>query len=75
MTLEQGDFLVTSDDTTGVVCAWGVRRWLHDQQLDRKQFFRCGLPASVLLATGDAMAQSVVEHARQRRQVQREVSK
>lgn len=43
----------------------GVRVFLTRHGLDYRQFVRGGLPADVLLATGDAMAQRVVAIARE----------
>lgn len=46
------------------LCVHGTRTWFARQGLDFRDFLARGLPASVLLATGDAMAQRVVEVAR-----------
>lgn len=45
------------------LCVHGTRTWFARQGLDFRAFLARGLPASVLLATGDAMAQRVVEVA------------
>ncbi|MES0875082.1 hypothetical protein [Sinimarinibacterium thermocellulolyticum] len=47
------------------LCVHGTRTWFARQGLDFRAFLARGLPASTLLATGDAMAQRVVEVARQ----------
>jgi hypothetical protein len=46
------------------LCVHGTRTWFARQGLDFRAFLAHGLPASVLLATGDAMALRVVEVAR-----------
>ncbi|AUM00581.1 hypothetical protein B4966_10695 [Rhodocyclaceae bacterium] len=46
------------------LCVPGARTWFARQGLDFRAFLAQGLPASVLLATGDAMAARVVEVAR-----------
>ena len=45
-------------------CGRGARAWFARHGLDWSAFVRCGLPASVLEATGDALALRVVDHAR-----------
>lgn len=45
-------------------CGRGARAWFARHNLDWSDFVLHGLPASVLLATGDALAQQVVAHAR-----------
>jgi hypothetical protein len=45
------------------LCVHGTRTWFARHGLDFRGFLAHGLPASVLLATGDAMAQRVVEIA------------
>lgn len=42
-------------------CVKGARRWFELHDLDFLAFVRDGLPAEVLLATGDAMAIRVVQ--------------
>lgn len=46
------------------LCVHGTRTWFARQGLDFRDFLARGLPASSLLATGDAMAARVVEVAR-----------
>lgn len=46
------------------LCVHGTRTWFARQGLDFRAFLARGLPASILLATGDAMAARVVEVAR-----------
>ena len=48
------------------LCVNGTRTWFARHDLDFRGFLRDGLDADTLLATGDAMAQRVVEHARNR---------
>lgn len=57
--------LITIDHVRAVgLCVNGTRTWFARQGLDFRSFLRDGLQAEVLLATGDAMALRVVEHAR-----------
>ena len=56
---------VTIDDARAVgLCVNGTRTWFARHDLDFRAFLREGCDADTLLATGDAMAQRVVEHAR-----------
>jgi len=48
------------------LCVNGTRTWFARHGLDFREFLREGLDADTLLATGDAMALRVVEHARHR---------
>ena len=50
------------------LCVHGARTWFARHGLDFRAFLTQGLPASILLATGDAMAARVVEVARQGRE-------
>ena len=55
---------VTIDDVRAVgLCVNGSRAWFERHGLDFRAFLRDGLDAETLLATGDAMALRVVEHA------------
>lgn len=57
--------IVTIDDVRAVgLCVNGTRVWFARHDLDFRAFLRHGCAADTLLATGDAMAQRVVEHAR-----------
>lgn len=47
-------------------CAAGARDWFREHDLDFRDFLTNGLPASTLLATGDALAQQVVDRKRER---------
>ncbi len=59
------DVTVTIDDVRAVgLCVNGTRAWFARHDLDFRAFLRDGCDAETLLATGDAMAQRVVEHAR-----------
>lgn len=46
------------------LCVNGTRTWFARHDLDFRTFLREGCDAETLLATGDAMALRVVEHAR-----------
>lgn len=46
-------------------CARGARQWAVLHGFDWSAFVRDGVPASALVATGDAMALRLVAHARQ----------
>jgi hypothetical protein len=59
------DVTVTIDDVRAVgLCVNGTRLWFARHNLDFRAFLRDGCDADTLLATGDAMALRVVEHAR-----------
>ncbi len=63
------DVIVTINDVRAVgLCVNGSRAWFARHGLDFRAFLRDGLDAQTLLATGDAMAQRVVEHARARQE-------
>lgn len=47
-------------------CNRGAREWLARHRLDWSRFLAEGLPAAALLATGDSLAEAVVEVARRR---------
>ena len=52
------------------LCVNGSRAWFVRHGLDFRAFLREGVAADTLLATGDAMAQRVVDCARQQRDEQ-----
>ncbi|WP_442905667.1 hypothetical protein [Hydrogenophaga sp. PBC] len=59
--------IVTIDDVRAAgLCVHGTRAWFARHGLDFRAFLRDGITAEVLLATGDAMALRVVEHASHR---------
>lgn len=59
--------LVTHGDMRSLgYCNRGAREWFARHQLDWSQFIDQGLPAPLLLATGDSMAEDVVAAARAR---------
>ena len=61
--------VITIDHVRAVgLCANGTRTWFARHDLDFRAFLREGCDAKNLLATGDAMAQRVVEHARARQE-------
>ena len=58
--------VITIDHVRAVgLCVNGTRTLFARHDLDFRTFLRDGCDAETLLATGDAMAQRVVEHARQ----------
>jgi len=62
-----GEVTVTHADMRALAyCNRGARQWFCRHGLDWSSFLARGLPADVLLATGDAMAREVVEAARRR---------
>ena len=62
--------IVTIDDVRAVgLCVNGSRTWFERHGLDSRAFLRKGLDAETLLATNDAMALRVVEHARTRQEM------
>jgi hypothetical protein len=46
------------------LCSDGARGWFAKYELSWNDFLTTGLPASVLLATGDPLAERVVAEAR-----------
>jgi len=61
------DFTVTIDDVRGAGhCVRGAKQWFERYKLDFRAFLDEGIPASKLLATGDAYGIQVVEVARRR---------
>jgi hypothetical protein len=48
-------------------CARGARRWFEEHGIDFRRVVREGIPASELLATGDAIGIQVVERTLERR--------
>ena len=62
--------IVTIDDVRAVgLCVNGSRTWFERHGLDFRAVLRKGLDAETLLATNDAMALRVVEHARTRQEM------
>ncbi len=63
--------IVTIDHVRATgLCVHGTRSWFARQGLDFRAFLREGIAAEALLATGDAMAMRVVEHARRQSEPQ-----
>lgn len=61
------DLIITiADIRKAGLCARGARRWAEAQGIDFARFLKEGVPASVLLATGEAHAVLVVERTRKR---------
>lgn len=61
------DLIVTHADMRALdYCNRGAREWFARHGLDWSRFIAEGLPATDLLATGDHLAQAVVEVASQR---------
>jgi len=59
--MTDSDPLIRMEDVTRAGhCGSGARRWFEAYGFDFRAFIRDGLPASTLLATGDAFAQRVV---------------
>lgn len=48
-----------------LLCAQGARRWCERYNLSWKDLTGAGLPASVILATGDAFGAQVVQVAQE----------
>ena len=62
--------VITIDHVRAVgLCVNGTRVWFARHDLDFRAFLRKGLDAETLLATNDAMALRVVEHARTRQEM------
>ncbi|BAO82906.1 hypothetical protein SMCB_0678 [Serpentinimonas maccroryi] len=59
------ELIITVDHARAAgMCVHGARAWFARHNLDFRAFLIEGIDADTLLATGDAMAQRVVEHAR-----------
>lgn len=64
---EEADFVLTVNDLIDCgFCATGQLRWFRSYGLDFKEHLARGTRASVVLATGDAMAIRAVELLRER---------
>ncbi len=67
MTATPEDPIVTITDIRKAGhCPSGARDWFKAHDLDFRAFLAHGLPASTLLATGDAYAEQVVSRKRER---------
>ncbi|MEW6169847.1 MAG: hypothetical protein AB1651_19515 [Pseudomonadota bacterium] len=61
------ELIVTHADMRSLgYCNRGAREWFTRHRLDWSRFIDEGLPADVLLANGDSMAQDVVQVATRR---------
>lgn len=59
------DFVITARELqANGFCAHGVKLWFAQYGLDFKDYVKNGIPASVLLATGDALGERAVESVR-----------
>lgn len=58
--------VTVNDIRAARLCTHGGREWFARHGLDWAEFLRHGLPESVILATGDALAARAVEAARKR---------
>ena len=67
--MNQGVIVTIDDVRAAGLCVHGTRVWFARHGLDFRAFLREGCTAETLLATGDAMAQRVVERARIRLEV------
>lgn len=57
--------IVTMQDVRAAgFCGFGARRWFEAYGFDFRAFMTDGLPAETLLATGDALAETVVAKKR-----------
>lgn len=45
-------------------CAWGVRRWMREHEIDFADFLKNGVKCSVLTATNDHKALEIVARKR-----------
>lgn len=63
------DLIITAADIrkAGHCIVPGTKRWFADHGLDFRSFIKNGIAAETLLATGDALANQVVERTRARR--------
>ena len=59
------DFTIKMPDLRAAkMCSRGARRFFEQHDLDWQDFLKNGIPASVLAATGDHMALTLVEKTR-----------
>ena len=54
------EVILRVDDLIPPHCAWGLRYWWREHNLDFSDFLKNGIAASVLLATGDEQARQAV---------------
>lgn len=60
--------IITIDDIRRLHCVRGARRWFEQNGLDFRDFLENGISEERFLATGDALAQEVVDDKRAREQ-------
>lgn len=59
---------ITIDDVTAAGhCVRGAKGWFQQHNIDFRRFLREGATEEELLATGDALAEQVIERKRARR--------
>lgn len=56
----RGVTVTVNDVRAAKLCTQGAREWFARHQLDWAGFLAAGLPDTVILATGDAMAERAV---------------
>lgn len=61
------DLIVSPAEAAQLYCAWGLRKWWREHELDFADFLKNGIQASTLLATEDPLAVRLVEHAKANR--------
>jgi hypothetical protein len=62
--IKSEDIMITMEHVRKAkMCSGGSRAFFRKHNLDWNKFLTEGLPASVILATGDSMAEHVVEVA------------
>jgi len=65
--MSDDDLIITMQDIRACgFCGSGARRWFAEQGLDFHAFMKNGMTATAMLATGDALGEMVVVHARER---------
>lgn len=61
----QDDFVITLKDVRASnLCSAGARHWFKKYNLDWMDFLKNGVPASKMLATGDALGRRLVDVTR-----------
>lgn len=64
--------ITMTDITRAGYCARGTKTWFGRKDLDFRAFLKDGISAERLLATGDAMAEHVVEAKLARQKLERD---
>lgn len=64
--MANSDVVTMQDCTRGGHCPSGVRRWIHDQGFDFRDFMKNGLPLEQVEALHDGYADQIIARKRAR---------